>query len=144
VKSTAAPVSLHLRFRIVSVTLVARGNGVCPTREVGELSAGLLPLVSDGDDARRARCLGVPQNPEEYEKRVCQIEGGQVGDMDSDYTLRRAAELGLEKLADLQLSDVQAALKNAKAMAARLPDDFHWTEEPAHTFSRVPRRMVRT
>jgi hypothetical protein len=66
------------------------------------------------------------------------------GNMDSDYAVRRALELGLERLVDRQPSDVQAALKNAKAMAARLPNDLHWTEEPAHTFSRAPRRTVRT
>ena len=48
---------------------------------------------------------------------------------------RKAAELGLERLAS-QFPDVlKQALENAENLAQRLPKDIHWTEEPAHTFS---------
>ncbi len=53
---------------------------------------------------------------------------------------RRAAELGLEKLARDHAPDLERALANAGTMAARLPRDLNWVEEPAHTFSLTPRK----
>ncbi|MEZ5856528.1 MAG: hypothetical protein R3D67_17925 [Hyphomicrobiaceae bacterium] len=57
---------------------------------------------------------------------------------------QRAAELGLERLLALAPADLERALKNAAALAERLPPDIHWTEEPAHIFSLAPRREAKS
>lgn len=59
--------------------------------------------------------------------------------MDKTDLDRRAAELGLEKLARDHAADLDRALTIAKVMAGRLPRDLHWAEEPAHTYSLTPR-----
>lgn len=64
--------------------------------------------------------------------------------MDQDELRRRAAELGLERLAKDHPADLEKALENGKALAGRLPADLHWTLEPAHTFSLAPRRETQS
>lgn len=49
--------------------------------------------------------------------------------------LRRATELGLEKLSELKPDDLKRALENAAALSERLPPDIHWSEEPALVFN---------
>ena len=53
--------------------------------------------------------------------------------MDKDERDRRARELGLEKLARDHAADLDKALTNAANLAGRMPNDLHWTDEPAHT-----------
>ncbi len=60
--------------------------------------------------------------------------------MDKNELDRRASELGLEKLARDHAPELDRALANAKTMAGRIPRDLHWTVEPAHTFSLMPRK----
>jgi len=65
-------------------------------------------------------------------------------EMTDEELASKAAELGLQELAKSQPADLRKALENAKSLAARLTVDIHWTEEPANTFSRAPRREVRS
>ncbi len=60
--------------------------------------------------------------------------------MNDEALKKRAAELGLEKLAALAPDDLKRALEGSAALAERLPPDIHWTEEPAHVFSLAPRK----
>lgn len=64
--------------------------------------------------------------------------------MDDDALQRTAAELGLQDLTKRHPEDLRKALDNAKALAALIPQDIHWTEEPAHTFKLAPRGDVRS
>lgn len=47
---------------------------------------------------------------------------------------RLAEEHGLTKLTPEHLKQFAPVLENNQKLAARLPKDLHWTEEPAHTF----------
>jgi hypothetical protein len=60
--------------------------------------------------------------------------------MTDDEASRRARELGLERLAASYPQEIKRALEAAAELARRLPPDIHWTEEPAHVFSRQPRK----
>ena len=64
--------------------------------------------------------------------------------MDKEELARKAAALGLQKAAASYPADLQAALDRGTELAGSLPRDIHWSEEPAHTFSLVPRRKERT
>ena len=64
--------------------------------------------------------------------------------MDKDERDRRARELGLEKLARDHAADLDKALANATTLGGRMPNDLHWTDEPAHIYSLAPGGKVRT
>ena len=52
--------------------------------------------------------------------------------------LRRAAiEHGLPNLDEKQLDEFARGLEAKRKLAAKLPNDLHWTEEPALTLSLV-------
>ena len=51
--------------------------------------------------------------------------------MDDSTIQNKAVALGLQELARRHPEDLRKALDNAKALADRLPQDIHWTEEPA-------------
>jgi hypothetical protein len=57
--------------------------------------------------------------------------------MDDQELARRARALGLEALAARFPDELRKALEGAAALAGKLPRDLHWTEEPAHVFSRA-------
>ncbi len=52
-----------------------------------------------------------------------------------DDKLRRARELGLERLAKHFPRDFEAALAGAERLRRSIPRDLKWTEEPAHVFT---------
>ncbi len=54
--------------------------------------------------------------------------------MTKDEARRAAAGHGLNKLTDKHLEQFAATLENGKKLAAQLPKDLHWSEEPAHVF----------
>ena len=54
--------------------------------------------------------------------------------MSNDEARRIAAAHGLEKLTEKQLEQFTAVLENGRKLAAQLPKDLHWSEEPAHVF----------
>ena len=60
--------------------------------------------------------------------------------MDYEQMMRKAKELGLERLAELHPEDLKKALQNAQTLADRLPRKIHWSSEPAHIFSQAPRQ----
>jgi hypothetical protein len=64
--------------------------------------------------------------------------------MDNSTLEDKAFALGLQELARRYPEDLHKALDNAKALADRLPQNIHWTEEPAHTFNLAPRSDVRS
>ncbi|MDX2159147.1 MAG: hypothetical protein SFW09_21795 [Hyphomicrobiaceae bacterium] len=64
--------------------------------------------------------------------------------MTDDETVRRARDLGLEKLARHDAGELTRALEAAEALAKRMPKDIHWTEEPAHVLSLAARKGSRS
>ncbi len=54
--------------------------------------------------------------------------------MTTDEARRIAAAHGLKKLTDKQFEQFAAVLENGRKLAAQLPKDLHWSEEPAHVF----------
>ena len=63
--------------------------------------------------------------------------------MNDDEITRKAAELGLSKLASEHPAEIRKALENAHTLAAKIPTDLHWSEETAHTFSLGRRSEVK-
>ncbi len=58
--------------------------------------------------------------------------------MTQDELRRIAAELGLVRLQDAHLQQLEAGIASNRALAARLPKNLHWTDEPAHVFRLAP------
>ena len=65
-------------------------------------------------------------------------------EMTDEELARKAAELGLQELAGSQPGDLKRAIENAEALASRIPQDIHWTEEPCHIFDVGPHRINRS
>jgi len=59
-----------------------------------------------------------------------------------DDTERKATELGLDRVQSAYPTELETALSAAARLAALLPHDLHWTEEPANTFGSIPRRTL--
>ncbi len=55
--------------------------------------------------------------------------------MTDDEIARRARALGLERVAKRFPDELGRALESAEALASRLPQDQHWTVEPAHVYA---------
>lgn len=51
---------------------------------------------------------------------------------------RIADEHGLKQLTAKHIDEFARVLENGQKLAARLPKDLHWTEEPAHTYKLAP------
>jgi hypothetical protein len=65
-------------------------------------------------------------------------------EMTDEELASKAAELGLQELAKSQPGELKKALENAEALASRIPQDIHWTEEPSHIFGVAPHRKHRS
>lgn len=55
--------------------------------------------------------------------------------MDKDEAARIARATGLTRMLEANPEQLRAALDGAADSARRLPQDLHWTEEPAHVYS---------
>lgn len=74
---------------------------------------------------------------------LASIPTSEENGMNDDEFARKAAALGLSKLATQHEADLRKALENGKALAEKLPTDLHWSEEPFHTFSLATRTEVK-
>lgn len=64
--------------------------------------------------------------------------------MDDVTVVKKAEELGLTLLFKQQPADLIKAIDNAQALVGQLPQDLHWTEEPAHVFVASPSKEADT
>ena len=55
-----------------------------------------------------------------------------MADKDLTELKKRAAEIGLTKLTDAHLAQLDRATAGARQRKAHMPDDIHFYDEPAH------------
>lgn len=58
--------------------------------------------------------------------------------METSDAQRIASEHGLNRLTAAHLEQFASVTENGRKLAARLPKDLHWSEEPAHVFRLTP------